>query len=354
MLLVTIYPLLFLFLVGQSFSSRNKSSEGNQNLSFVHHLLFLTLLLIPWLVTVATIVEGEFPDITINTSPLTRNADLWLLTVQGVYAAVFLSLRNLVKSQEAWFKSSISALLGLMFLQVSLHPSVGLFFSISTDWAQIISATSFIIALFLLYHLPPLQLGGVDSSEDSHLPQQTYLNVGLKMTLTYIILFTLTFANWLSGLEGLIPLITGALLIGLSLSRLVLRLQTNVFRTLAYVSSGFSLSIVIKLIFPDFGDITFLFQFLFLMPLYIFLAEGSRSSSLRNWAGFRQENSKAARRFQIALYVFLYSECAVCLGLMAGLIMQGHWVLSICAAIAAFSTLVVNLDRQAFAPHALV
>jgi hypothetical protein len=354
MLLVTIYPLLFLFLIGQSYSSRKKSHDDPQSLSTIHHLFFLVLLSIPWFVTVATIIKGEYPDITINSSPLTKNADLWLLTLQGVYAAVFLSLRNLIDSYEAWFKSVLSALFGLMFLHVSLHPSVGLYFPISTDWAQILSATSFIVALFLLFHLPPLQLGGVDSGEESHLPQQTYMNVGLKMTLTYIVLFTLTFANWLTTSESLMALIAGSLFIGVALSRLVLRLQTNVFRTLTYLSSGFALAVAVKIIFPDFGDLFFLFQFLFLMPLYIFLAEGSRSSSLRNWASFRREHPKAAGRFQAALNVFLYIECAVCLTAMAGLIMRGQWALSICAAFGAFSSVVVNLDKQAFAPHAVV
>lgn len=354
MLLLAIYPLLLIFICGFSLFSRRKVEEGELH-AWAHGALFLSFLM-PWVLILSTIIKGTYPDWTIGISHLTKNADLWLLSTQAMFALVLLILRRYVESQEAWFKATISLFLGALFLELSLHPSLGLGFPISTDLAQIIAAVSFIVGVFLLFGLPPLQLGMIDLGSEKSTSRHIYINVLPRYALGFVILFTMNFAKWLGDLEYLQGLIAAAIFIGVALTRLVLRLQTNVFRTLAYLSSGFSLSIATKILFPEFGDLIFFVQVLFTLPLLMQLneqaGEASRGTDLQSWLSFRVYRQASAQRLHFAVKAFLYMECAVAFAMAASLAMSGQWLIGLTALAASFSALVVTQDKQAFAPHA--
>ncbi|MBC7533836.1 MAG: hypothetical protein H7318_19895 [Oligoflexus sp.] len=355
MLLLVIYPLLLIFLYGLSlFAKRDKSRGG---LGAITHLLLFLSFLLPWILILTTIIKGNYPDISIGVSHLTKNADLWILGCQAMLAVVLLLVKNRIVSQEAWLKSVMSLFFGILFLHLSLHPTTGIGFAISTEIAQCISAIGFVVGIFFLFGLPPLQLGAIDLGSERNASLNIFLNVLPRFALAFVILFAMTFANWLGDLEFLQGLIAGSIFLGVALTRLVLRLQTNVFRTFSYLSSGLALSIAAKILFSEFGDLLLFVQVLFTIPLLMILNDEPKESGsdrhLQNWASFRTYHQTAAQRFHVALKAFLYMECAAGLALSVSLVIRGYWLVAICVLISSFSALVVTQDKQAFAPQAL-
>lgn len=350
MLLLAIYPLILIFLCGLSLFAKRDPRKGGLS-ALPHFFLFLSFLM-PWCLILATIIKGEYPDFSIGVSHLTKNADLWLLACQAMLGLVLLILKNKIISQEAWFKSVISMFFGILFLQLSLHPAIGIGFAISTAIAQCISAVSFIVGIFFLFGLPPLQLGTVDLGSEKNPSLNVFLNVLPRFALAFVILFTMSFANWLGDLEFLQGLIVASIFLGVALTRLVLRLQTNVFRTFSYLSSGLALPIAAKILFSEFGDLLLFVQLLFLVPLLMILndepkVEGA-GSYLLNWLSFRSHHQAAAQRFHFALKAFLYMECAAGVALAISLGIRGYWLVTICVVISSFSALVVTQDKHAF------
>ncbi len=352
MLILAVYPFLLILMLGLMIAKR-KSSPGSLPL-FTQFTLFLCFLM-PWLLILTTIIKGDYPDISIGASQLTKNADLWLLGTQGMLALVLILIKKSVASNEAWLKSLISFFFGILFLQLSLHPSAGLWFPINTEIAQCITAVSFITGILFLFGLPPLQLGAVDLGSEKNPSLSLVVNLLLRLAMAFVVLFTMSFANWLGDLSSLHGLVVGSLFLAVALSRLVLRLQTNVFRTFSYLTSGLAIPIAVKVLIPDLSDIFLFVQFLMLLPLVLALYdEPTHESSGRhrlNWASFRAYNQEAAFRFHSGLKSFLYMECLWTLSFSVFLITKAHWFVAIAALIASFSALVVTQDKQAFAPH---
>lgn len=356
MFVVLIFPVLLFLLAFLTLSSKRKAERAHLGASKL--LIIILGLLMPWIMIMATLFKGQLSDSASLSSPLAQTADLWLLSCQAMLALVLLLVRDKVESHEAWFKAFVSFTIGLFLLELSLHPAIGLPFAITTLEANFISAISFVLGVFLLFALPPLQLGTVDLGSEKNVALHMILNLGIRLSLGFVILVTLGYNSWLAEAANLIPLVAAAIFIGVALTRLVLRLQTNIFRMMAYIASGLALPLAVKILFAEYGELYFFVQGLALVPLVAVLNEaspaGSEGRDHQSWAFFRRHSPETAERFHMALKIFLYLELGVALVLVGGLCVNGHLLTAAAAAFWAFSTLVVNLDKQAFAPNVAV
>jgi len=353
MYMLLIFPVVLLFLSSLTFFSKRKADRAHLG-RLLHFMLFAALML-PWALIVFSLFRGNLENFSMNASPLANTADLWLLSCQAMLALVLLLVRAKVESPEAWFKAFVSAMLGILFLVLSLHPVLGLPFAIDSREAAVVSAVSFIVGLFLLFGLPPLQLGVIDLGSEKNASLHVFLNVSLRYCLGFVILFTLGFNNWVQDIEALSFLIAGAIFLGVGLTRIVLRLQTNLFRMLSYLTSGLALSLALQLLFAEYGELFFFAQVLGLIPIVAILNERSPDASggldLQNWANFRRFNGEAAERLHMGLRLFLYLEVGVSLATAVGLAMKGHFLVALTALFAGFCAFVVTRDKHAFAPR---
>ncbi|MBC7661712.1 MAG: hypothetical protein H7249_18610 [Chitinophagaceae bacterium] len=333
MYIVWLFPVLLLGLTALTLSSKRTSLRTNLNF-FKSIALPLTFLL-PWVALLYF-----------------RIADLWIYSCQGMLAAVLLLTRTEVESDEAWFKGAVSYLLGMLFLDLSLHPATALPFLITTQVAQTITASSFIVALFLLFGLPPLQLGVIDLGAEKSGNVHIALSLLARFTTGFVILITITQSRWMDLIAPLQNFVIGMLFLGIALTRLVLKLQSSVHRTLSYLVSSLVLSVIVKILYPDFGEITLCLITILMIPFYIYLnqkpPEENAQGDLLNWTMFRLHHPRPALHFLRWMRIFLYAESIFAFGLAIVLFVGMQWIVGFAALFSSLSSFAVNRDKRAF------
>ena len=285
-----------------------------------------------------------------------RITDLWLFSVQTLTALMLMVARFNQVSDESWLKSSASLLVGLLFLHVSLHPSFGIPFPMSSEWVWCLTVSSMIVAIFLLFGLPPLQLGTLDLGSEHNAKLQLHTTILYRFVLAFFFIAHIQGSQWFENIYELQALIAGFILLGLAFSRIVLRVQTNLYRILAYLSCSLALPIALSMYFLDFGPMSLIVIVVALLPFVSLLNVESPLESdgvdLYNLSNFHRFHAKSAKHFFIWLKGFLVAESLLCLGLVVFFSLQAQYLTAATALLALFSTIGVVCDKQAFIPRA--
>ena len=337
MLLIWLYPLLFLLPIYYSISP-NREAERD-NFSFRRHSLFSVAFIVPW------IMVQMFPSF-----------DIWLLSGWLMSSLVLMLVKRELSSQESWFKAVVSYFVGLSLLELSLHPTYGLPFPIAPRLDQAIVASGFICGIFLILGLPPLQLGVIDLGSESNSTVQAPLNLLLRFTLIFIILCVMSYSPWIESIGPLHGLIIGSLFLGLGLSRVVLRLQTSIFRTMAYLISGLALVLIVKLIYPEFADAALVVLVFIYSGIYLGFDRqalgGGSESELLNWTSFQDAHGDQASRILTRIFnSYFYFEGLVTLLLGIQLFCKGSVGAGLAALFCLLCIFAVTQDQQAFKPR---
>ncbi|RZA26449.1 MAG: hypothetical protein EOP10_03590 [Proteobacteria bacterium] len=287
-----------------------------------------------------------------------RQLDLGIFSIWGLLALNLMIARSAEADDESWLKALVSGIFGMLFLQVSLHPSFGLPFSLSTEWAQCLSAAAAISAMFLLYGLPPVQQGFLDLGSIRNTRLHIQINVLFRFVLSFFFIAMIQGTYWMENLTEFYSVISVFLLLAVAVSRLVLRLQTNPYRMLSYLSSGFALTIVFKLNFIDKGAIALMVMALAMLPFLKLLnpipPKEEQSDDLWNVTNFYRYHGRDASHFFKWLKVFLGLEAAALLMLAGFCIQSGSYGVAAAAIIGLLAALGVITDKQAFQPRATV
>lgn len=285
-----------------------------------------------------------------------RTTDLWLFSIQALTALLMMVVRFVNVSNESWLKSVVSLSLGVLFLHISLRPSLGIPLAISSEWIQCLTAASAIVAIYLLFGLPPLQMGLIDLGSEPNLKIHLQTTILFRFVIAYFFIAHIQGRFWFENIYELQPLITGFILLGLGFSRVVLRLQTSLYRILAYLGSSLVLAIVITMNFGDPGAISLTLIAVALLPFIVLLNvgpfQGDKGEAFFNVTNYYRFHPTQAKHFFQWLKIFLIAEGIVYLGLIGLLLMNAQYGTAVAALLALGSVISVVGDKQAFVPKA--
>ncbi len=336
-LLHQFFPYIIIAMGGLVFFTRRP--EEQEMLPRLPYLLLLLSFIQPWLCI------GIF-----------RNNDIWLFSIMGMLAFALLIARYCSFDEEAWFKVAISWFLGALFLLISLHPTLGLPFPVSTEWVRALTSITAILAIFLWFGVPPLQQGVIDFGSVRSIRWQMLGSTLMKFVLAYFLLVLIQATPWMENLEEFHPMILGSLFIGLAASRLVLRLQTNLFRLLSILSTSFLLSIIASFVFLDYASHLLMGIALVQMPFFAILnqapMEDHSQRDLWNVSSFFQMHAPLAKTFFNWLRIVLLAEIFVLIALTVKLIFMRSYGLCSLSLFASLASLSVLADKEAFRPWA--
>ncbi len=333
MLIMWLFPLVFLLSVYFAISPVREAERGG--LSFQRQSFVFSVLFVPWIVV-----------------QLSPGFDIWLLSLVFAAGLSYFLLYRHVTRREAWIKGFVSTFLGFLFLEVSLHPGFGLALPMEYRLKFSVTAAAYVCGLFLLYGLPPLQLGVVDIGSEGNSAVQVPLNFLLRLVTTFVVLMATAFSPWVENLGDLHVFMITVLAVGLGFSRVVLRLQTSPFRMMSYLLSGFLLPLIVRLVAPEFADPLFIIIALFYAGLYAILdqrgAADGRGEDRLNWTLFKASHPVAALRIERCLRGYFGLE-ALLLLVIAVLSYRGAARMATAPlALAVLCSLAVMQDKSAF------
>ncbi len=284
----------------------------------------------------------------------TKQSDIWLFAVMGLLSLLLIVSRFLEMDEEAWLKAGFSWIFGGLMLLVSLHPVLGLPFPVSTEVARSISVSTGVTAIFLWFGLPPLQQGSIDIGSIKSIRWQLMTNSILRFVLCFIVLAFIQMTPWMESLEEYHVILIVALFLGVSASRLILRLQTNLFRLLSYLGSSYVLAVISAFVFVDYTAPILLALALAQIPFYTILNyvanSSSESSDLWNLSYFFQFHPAEAKKWTQWLKVYLTAEVFLITAMGVNFVLLKSYALAVFSALAAICTLSVLADKEAFKP----
>lgn len=284
-----------------------------------------------------------------------KQADYWLFSIEALTALVLILSRRVCENEESWAKAAVSFSFATLFLFVFQYPTLGLPFAVPALGEKALIVASLVAAIFLFYGIPPLQLGAVDIGSERTIKLQLPVTLLYRFVLGYYFLLNFQGTTWFISFAEFEPLLACFLLFGLSLSHVTLRLQTNLYRLLAYLSSSLVLSFIVQFAFDDYASLALMIATLLFMPLVVLLnpapIEKSRGLDLWNLTHFYRYHPHSAKHFFLWLKVILMIEAGTGIALLVRFGMDRHYLAAFFSLVFVLSITSVLGDKQAFVPR---
>lgn len=279
-------------------------------------------------------------------------SDLSFFSMQSLTALLLIVTRRVCASEENWLKAAVSFILAIFFLYGFHYPTLGMPFEVPPLWEKALIVSSLIVALFLLFGIPPLQLGAVDLGSERNTRLQLPATLIFRFVLCYYFLLSLQTTTWFISFIDYEPLIIGSLFLGLTLSHLTLRLQTNVYRIFAYLSSVLVLCIAVQFTYVNYAAAMLVGFVMLFMPLIILLNpipnENARDLDLWNVTNFQKYHPTSSKHFFSWLKVVLTAEIILGIAIGIKLVMDRNYLSAVAALVFVCSIVSVLGDKQAF------